>query len=49
MNDVEFKRKYRCSRHMLDKIVEKLETNDIFKRGARGPRKVNNDKKYVSQ
>ena len=25
---------------MLDKIVEKIETNDILKRGARGPRQI---------
>ena len=37
MNDVEFKRKYRCSRPVLDKIVQKIETSDVFKRGARGP------------
>ena len=37
MNDVEFKRKYRCSRSVLDKIVQKIETNDVFKRGTRGP------------
>ena len=40
MNDVEFKRKYRCSRPVLNKIVEKIETNDVFKSGARGPRKI---------
>ena len=27
MNDVEFKRKYRCPRPMIDEIVDKLETN----------------------
>eukprot|EP00804_Cyclotella_cryptica_P012143 CCRYP_009838-RA/>CCRYP_009838-RA protein AED:0.54 eAED:-0.17 QI:0/-1/0/1/-1/1/1/0/123 len=32
MNDVEFKRKYRCSRLVLDKIVQKIETSDVFKR-----------------
>jgi hypothetical protein len=37
MNDVEFKRKYRCSCPVLDKIVQKIETSDVFKRGARGP------------
>jgi hypothetical protein len=37
MNDVEFKRKYRCSHPVLDKIVQKIETNDVFKRGTRGP------------
>eukprot|EP00804_Cyclotella_cryptica_P018902 CCRYP_006432-RA/>CCRYP_006432-RA protein AED:0.22 eAED:0.22 QI:0/-1/0/1/-1/1/1/0/257 len=36
MNDVEFK-KYRCSRLVLDKIVQKIETSDVFKRGTRGP------------
>ena len=37
MNDVEFKRKYRFSRPLLDKIVQTIETSDAFKRGARGP------------
>ena len=37
MNDAEFKRKYRCSHPVLDKIVQKIETNDVFKRATRGP------------
>ena len=32
VNDVEFKGKYRCLHPMLDKIVQKIETNDIFKK-----------------
>ena len=34
MNDVEFKRKYRCSHPLLDKIVQKIKTSDVFKRRA---------------
>ncbi|KAL7522097.1 hypothetical protein ACHAWX_007245, partial [Stephanocyclus meneghinianus] len=37
MNDVEFKRKYRCSCPVLDKIVQKIKPSDVLKRGARGP------------
>eukprot|EP00804_Cyclotella_cryptica_P011927 CCRYP_004401-RA/>CCRYP_004401-RA protein AED:0.50 eAED:0.57 QI:0/0/0/0.5/0/0/2/0/152 len=37
MKDAEFQRKYRCSCPVLDKIVQKIETNDAFKRGTRGP------------
>ena len=37
---IEFKRKYRCSRPMLNKIVEMIETNDIFTKGARGPKQI---------
>ena len=40
MNDVEFKRKYRCSRPVLDIIVQKIETSDVFKRGGRGPAQI---------
>eukprot|EP00804_Cyclotella_cryptica_P022794 CCRYP_005009-RA/>CCRYP_005009-RA protein AED:0.14 eAED:0.14 QI:0/-1/0/1/-1/0/1/0/63 len=37
MNEVEFKRKHICSHLVLDKIVQKIETNDVFKRGTWGP------------
>jgi hypothetical protein len=37
LNDNEFKRKYRCSREALDKISAKIEGNDVFKKGSRGP------------
>ena len=37
MNDVEFKRKYKCSRPGLDEIVQKIELHDVFKRGTQGP------------
>lgn len=40
LNDNEFKRKYRCSREALDKITAKIEGNDVFKKGTRGPNQL---------
>jgi hypothetical protein len=36
LNELEFKRKYRCSRDALDRITEEIKTHDIFKKGRRG-------------
>ena len=38
MNDSDFKKKYRMSREMLDKITKEIEGHDVFKRGKRGAR-----------
>ena len=40
LNDLEFKRKYRCSRDTLDRIVEEIKTHDVFKKGKRGSRQM---------
>ena len=37
MNDSEFKRKYRMSRQMLDKVTERIQDNGMFEKGKRGP------------
>ena len=36
LSDNEFKRKYRVSREVLDKITAIIESNDVFKKGKRG-------------
>lgn len=36
LTDDEFKRKYRVSRDILDRITAAIETNDVFKKGQRG-------------
>ena len=40
MNDSEFKRKYRVTRATLDKIPAAIETNEVFAKGARGPKQI---------
>ena len=40
MSDDEFKRKYRVSREMLDKITATIENNSVFKNGKRGRRQM---------
>lgn len=40
LNDAEFKRKYRVSREVLDKITAAIEHNDVFKKGKRGPHQM---------
>ena len=37
MNDSEFKRKYRMSREMLDKVTERIQDNGMFEKGKRVP------------
>ena len=37
MNDSEFKRKYRMSREMLDKVTEKIQDNGMFEKRKHGP------------
>jgi hypothetical protein len=40
MNNMDFKRKYRCSRESLDKITDKIKGHDVFKPGKRGPKQM---------
>ena len=40
MNESDFKKKYRMSRDMLDKVTDIIKDHDVFKRGKRGPKQM---------